>query len=256
MERIISVDIKADLGFLKKPDINESIYLTYNMLHKPALLGILGAIAGLAGYQNNDELPEHYLKLKSLKVAICPLSAERGNFQKTVIQYNNSVGYASHEEGGNLIIVEQILIKPNFRCYLLLADDNPLHEIIQVSLQRQEGEFLPYFGKNEFSLWWENYQEYNYQPFQFDSRFRISTIFMKGKQIVKEIVIKRPPPLFSKSDYEPEFAYFEELPVGFDEQLLQYQKELFVFSNFKLPKEARIENLYQLNDSDEIIQLF
>ena len=45
--KLISFDLCADMGFLKKPDINEKIYLTYNMLHKPALLGILGAIIGL-----------------------------------------------------------------------------------------------------------------------------------------------------------------------------------------------------------------
>ena len=48
-QRLISFDIQADFGFFKKPDYNDGVLLTYNMLHKPALLGILGAIIGLRG---------------------------------------------------------------------------------------------------------------------------------------------------------------------------------------------------------------
>ena len=46
-QRLISFDIQADFGFFKKPDYNDGVLLTYNMLHKPALLGILGAITAL-----------------------------------------------------------------------------------------------------------------------------------------------------------------------------------------------------------------
>lgn len=48
---LISFDLRADFGVFKKPDVNEGLQLTFNMLHRPALLGILGAIAGLEGYQ-------------------------------------------------------------------------------------------------------------------------------------------------------------------------------------------------------------
>lgn len=256
MERLISIDIKASFGFLKKPDINEGIYLTYNLLHKPGLLGILGAVAGMAGYQKKDELPEYYQELKSLKVGIRPLNTDRGIFSKTVVRFNNSVGYASHEQGGNLIVDEQILIRPSLRCYLMLEGGHASHATIGKRLAKHEAEFVPYFGKNEHALWWENFREYDCQPFQFDRNYKVSSIFMKGKQIIKDIMIHNPPALFSRSDYEPQFACFEELPVGFEEHLFQYHKELFVYSNFTLPKEAQIENLWHLKDSDEIIQLF
>ena len=36
-QRLISFDIQADFGFFKKPDYNDGVLLTYNMLHKPAL---------------------------------------------------------------------------------------------------------------------------------------------------------------------------------------------------------------------------
>jgi CRISPR-associated protein Cas5h len=67
--KVISIDLYADFGFFKKHFSNErlDLYLTFNMLHKPALLGILGAILGFAGYKKNEELPEYYVKLKDLK---------------------------------------------------------------------------------------------------------------------------------------------------------------------------------------------
>ncbi|MFQ5640706.1 MAG: type I-B CRISPR-associated protein Cas5 [bacterium] len=256
MARLISIDLKASFGFLKKPDINEGIYLTYNLLHKPGLLGILGAVAGLEGYKSKDELPEYYQKLKNLRIGIRPLNAERGIFSKTVVKYNNSVGYASREPGCILNISEQMLIHPSFRCYLMLEDGNASHVIVGDRLAKCEAEYIPYLGKNEHALSWENFREYEFQPFQFDRDFKIASIFMKGKEIIKRIMIKTPPALFSVSDYQPAFACFEELPVGFDEQLFQYHKELFVYSSFTLPKEAQIENLWHLKDSDEIIQLF
>ena len=89
MEKIISIDLKADFGFFKKPDTNDPIYLTFNMLHKPALLGILGAILGLGGFSEAKEeepkpkkgekiktiLPEYFKKLNDLKIGIKPLTA-------------------------------------------------------------------------------------------------------------------------------------------------------------------------------------
>lgn len=256
MKKLISIDLKADLGFLKKPDINEGIYLTYNMLHKPVLLGILGAVVGLEGYQTRGKLPEYYEQLKHLRVGVQPLNARKGNFLKTVVQYNNGVGYASQEIGGNLIVREQILIKPAFRCFLELDDGSVQEQKLLTSLQNNEADYVPYLGKNEFSLWWENYSEYDYEPFHFDKDFVISTIFMKSDEVIKEMVKKRIISVFATSGIVPKFMSFEELPIGFHEQLLQYEKRQFVFTNFTLSRELRLEGLYSVQGQNGLIQLF
>jgi len=256
MKKLISIDLKADLGFLKKPDINEGIYLTYNALHKPVLLGILGAIVGLEGYQVRGQLPEYYVRLKNLRVGIQPLQAPKGNFIKTVVQYNNGVGYASQEEGGNLIVKEQILIKPVFRCFLELDEDDSLQERLLESLKNGEADFVPYFGKNEFSLWWENHRKHAYEAFLFDKDYEIATIFTKSDQIVKEMVKKRIPSPFGMNGGEPKFMSFEELPIGFDEQLLQYEKRPFVYTNFTLSREFKLDGLYRVQGQNGLIQLF
>lgn len=115
-QRLISFDIQADFGFFKKPDYNDGVLLTYNMLHKPALLGILGAIIGLRGYRKKGEWPEYYQRLAALPVGIEPLEGrhEKGNFQKTIVKYTNTVGYANQD--GNLLVEESMLIRPAYRC--------------------------------------------------------------------------------------------------------------------------------------------
>jgi len=85
MQKLISIDLKADFGFFRKPDANVGINLSYNMLHKPALLGILGAIIGLEGYKELGKIPEYYEKLKDLQVGIEPLGHEKGNLQKRLL---------------------------------------------------------------------------------------------------------------------------------------------------------------------------
>ena len=179
-ERLISFDLKADFGFFKKPDINDA-YLTYNMLHKPALLGILGAIIGLKGFEQNKRLPDYYTLLKHVKIGIKPLETDNGNFLKCFIGYNNATGMASKEEGGILQVKEQTLIHPVYRCFLLLNDGNETERILYDYLKSYRAEFLPYMGKNDFSAWWENFIEYtNFSCFAYDRNYLIDSIFRKS----------------------------------------------------------------------------
>src|SRR5690606_9869896 len=116
MKRLVSIDLVADFGFLRKPDTNDGLGMSYNMLHKPGLLGILGAILGLEGYQKRGELPAFYQTLHGLKIGIAPLGDDNGNFPKTTILYTNTVGYANKD--GNLIAFENTLIKPSYRVFV------------------------------------------------------------------------------------------------------------------------------------------
>lgn len=281
MDKIISIDIKADFGFLKKPDTNDPIYLTFNMLHKPALLGILGAVLGLQGFSdakkeekkgkkktknqpvNKDELlPEYYQKLKDLKIGIQPLrfieneqnefeldKSFNGNFEKTIIKYNNGVGYANLD-GGNLIVVEQTLIRPNYRCYMLAGNDSQLYDC----LKHSKAEYLPYLGKNDFSLWWNNFSEHNFSLFHSAEDFQLSSIFIKEETLKdgkKKQVVFNPSGNFSGN----KFMYFENLPVAYNTDLMQYEYQPFAYTNWDLKQNYKVDNLYKLS-SDEIIQLF
>jgi len=261
--KLISVDLWAQFGFLKKPDTNEGIYLTYNCLHKPALLGILGGIIGLDGYAqaydvNKEMFPEYYQKLKALKVGIQPLESAKGNFQKTVIKYNNSVGYANLD-GGTLNVSEQTLLRPAYRIFLLLNTDQLVESQLYHSLKLGEAVFIPYLGKNDFQLWWEGFSEYgfesNHQPRE---SYRVETLFIKKEgTTIRESAENTRAAIFdfSQSTSSNFFIYFEQLPIEFDEHIKHYRKESFVFTDKNLKKDYLLDNLYLLKPSNTVVQL-
>lgn len=264
MVTLVSINIKSDFGFLKKPDTNDPIYLTFNMLHKPCLLGILGAIVGEKGFQNYGVMPEYYQKLKGIKVSIAPLKEngktyhENGNFTKTVIKYNNTTGLASEEESGNLMITEQTLVAPAFKCWILLNLESEIEAKLFNFLKENKAEYLPYLGKNEFSLWWDNFNEYEYEPFYPSEEFQINSLFIK-EETVKEGKIKARfiPGILSMS--EKKFIYFERLPIGYIESpLFQYEYKDFAFTNCDLREDYVLPESYPLYrlSNNEIIQLF
>ena len=121
-------------AFFKKPEVNAYYYFTYSQIHKIALMGMFGAILGYGGYAQKNwqimkkgqeiavEYPEFYEKLHELKISIVPKN-ERGYIPKKVQIFNNSVGYASEEQGGNLIIKEQWLENPEWDIYVLIDCD-------------------------------------------------------------------------------------------------------------------------------------
>lgn len=273
MNKIISFDLFADFGFFKKPFSNEKLdlYLTFNMMHKPALLGILGAILGLKGYEKYSKLPEYYKELKSLKIGIEPIEInqktgkpfhEKGIFPKTTIKFNNSVGYANKQNGinCNLIINEQVILSPAYRCYVLL--DGSIELSLQAKLEEYlvngYAEYLPYFGKNEFSCWWEkdSLKEYSFEVPNSKNVFSVSSIFYLPEITLKESQSN----LFDFFSTQNPFAYFERLPIDFIkvEDSYQYQIEKFVYSNFQIKAETQIENLYSVKNESEskYVQLF
>ena len=255
MKKIISFDLYADMGFLKKPDINEKIYLTYNMLHKPCVLGILGAIAGLQGFTKNNELPEYYKKLKDIPIGIKPIGkgCEQGNFMKNVTTYTNTIGFANAD--GNLIVSEQTLINPAYRIFLLLNLEKKEEQTIYNCIKQQEAEFIPYLGKNDFSAWWykEDVKEYSYKKFEGGEDFQIETVFIKKDPLVDNIVEHQARFRNNLSFLNGSFMYFEKLPTSYNEKLYQYNYADFAYTDWRLSKDSFLENLYKIDDL--IIQL-
>lgn len=259
-EHLLSFDLRADFACFKKPDVNEGIILTFNCLHKPALLGILGAIAGLRGYSRKGEFPEYYQAFKKLPISIEPLEGfhEKGNFNKTVIKYTNTVGYANAD--GNLIVTEQTLIRPGYRCYVILDDGVKEQAVLFERLKNGETTYLPYLGKNEFSAWWDkaSVKEYKYAAFKAAEDFKISSLFIRQYPLLSQKVTPKFSPSLRTITNVSSFLYFERLPVGFDESLLRYELAEFAFTDWTLKGDSVIENLFRIeaDDQTKIIQLF
>lgn len=273
MKKLISIDIFADFGMLKKPDTNEPVYLTFNMLHKPALLGILGAVTGLSGFKEKGVLPEYYLAFEDLNVGIQPLSEnskgeivnENGNFQKTVLKYNNSTGFAnkSGKNGATLNIEEQFLIAPAYRCYFLFELENETHKKADENLSKYYAEYLPYLGKNEFSVWWESYTEYKFSEFKpaIDESFKINSIYIKSeplKDAKDDSELLNFDPVFDDTPEGFTFSYFERLPVSYidiGKKNYQYDYANFAFTDWALKQKNENSNLL-LKTKNGIIQVF
>ncbi len=255
MQKLISIDLKADFGFFRKPDVNNTVNLSYNMLHKPALLGIFGAIIGLEGYKEKGKMPTYFDALKSVKIGVEPLLHEKGNYQKTSIKYSNTVGYANN--GSTYLTEEATLIKPAYRVYALLDLEDENHTLLYENLQEGKAEFLPYFGKNEFVAWWEkeSFVEYDFDVIEKPLEdIKIKTLFLK-QDIVKE---NKATPIFNFMtfmDEETPFMYFERLPKGFDTTLFQYKIGDYALTTFQLKQSIGIDNLYFLNQKLYYVQL-
>lgn len=255
MKTVISFDLYADMGFLKKPDINEKIYLTYNILHKPCLLGILGAIIGLKGFSKNNEFPEYYNKLKDIPLGVKPIGegCERGNFNKNVITYTNTIGFANTD--GNLIISEQTLIHPAYRIFLLLNLEKKDEKTLYNRIWKQEAKFIPYLGKNDYTAWWnkEDVKEYSFQEFKGNEEFQIDTVFIKEDPLINQVVEHQATFRNNLSFLNGTFMYFEKLPISYNSELFQYNYADFAFTDWRISKDSILSNLYRVDNL--IVQL-
>ncbi|MEQ1746969.1 MAG: type I-B CRISPR-associated protein Cas5b [Saprospiraceae bacterium] len=281
---LISFDLRAGFGVFKKPDVNEGLQLTFNLLHKPALLGILGAIAGLEGYQRRGVFPDYYTKLGDLRVGVEPLDHDKGNFTKTVIKYTNTVGYANAD--GNLIITEQTLRCPAYRCYLMLDLDDEVQALLHDRIRTGEADYLPYFGKNECSAWWDvdAVKAYEFEPFQADADFRVDSLFVRKGSVREEKADLDFDIDLGKMVNAATYIYFERLPIDFfvgdlpeaenpdlfsdagaeprkakPLKFVQYELAEFVFTDCTFRKGSKMPLFLQIKSPGEqskIIQLF
>lgn len=255
--KLISFDLHSDFAFFRKPETNATINLSYNIIHKPALLGIFGAIVGLEGYKEKGKLPEYYERLRNVKVGVQPLNHNQGNYAKINIKYSNTTGYAN--SSNNFLTEELAIINPVYRVYILLNFENEYENQLYENIKNAKSEFIPYFGKNEFTAWWdkESYRDYQFSeaaPITNDSVL-IKTLFKK------EINVRdnREAPIIDLLTFdfseEQSFIYFERLPEDFDLDLLQYQQAEFAYSNFRIKNASQLSNLYYLKDLDAYVQL-
>lgn len=244
----LKFNLSGKTAIFKRPDVNVHCLFSYSHIHKPALLGILGAICGFGGYnqqkayndkclteKRKDEMldyPEFYEKLKDIKVAIIP---KEPTFTTKKQKFNNSVGYASKEEGGNLIVVEQWLENPSWEIYILL-DGSEVTENLKHRFLNREFVYIPYLGKNDHFANITDIEIVELENIQNCKKIN-SLIF--AKYINKAV---------ESDDDEDEtpFKYMEHLPIALDKEDNQYKLEKFVFTNLDVTLNS-FEEVYSCN---------
>lgn len=233
-EQAVKFTLKGKTAFFKQPDVNSYGYFTYGQIHKIALLGIFGSILGLKGYNQQEkkkQFPEFYEKLKEIKISIIP---KMSYIPKSLQVFNNSVGYASKEEGGNLIVKEQWLVNPEWTIYLKINDENQILKELKERILNYRFVFHPYLGKNDHFATIENTEVVDLTICERPENIGwINSIFPSG--VIKKVKKPRKPNIFK---------YEEFLPVGLSSQTNHYEYEKLCFTNndVELCKEVKFYN--------------
>ena len=222
---ILKFTLSGKQAMFKKPDVNSVHYYTYGQIHKPALIGLFGAVLGYGGYSQmkaSDVYPQYYQNLKGLQVSISP-NADTGYFSKKIICFNNSVGYASREQGGNMIVKEQWLEEPSWDIFVLLDCDEAKR--LAECLLEKKCSYMPYLGKNDHPA--DISHVMTAEGRISASPDSLDCLFPKNKAVIDVGA-----DLFD--GVENPFKYEEALPVGLDSDTNQYLMEKFVFTNMTL----------------------
>lgn len=241
---VIKFTLEGKFGFFKKPDVNSYLYFTYGNIHKVALLGIFGAILGYKGYnqmsftqkykkdfngllENKESCyPEFYEKLNHLKVGINPKEV---SINKKVQVFNNSVGYASKEQGGNLIVKEQWLENPSWDIYIAIEDEEGRK--LAKALMDRSFVYIPYLGKNDHLADIKNVELIS-EAKEVNSSCTIDSLFIKDDfQIVKNEEFDE----FAESEDDILiFKYEEKLPTSLEETTNKYEFKSVIYTNANL----------------------
>lgn len=243
----ISFRLSGKTACFRKPDVNQYAYFTYNNIHKPALLGLLGAVIGLGGHtqlynanrgkkpnqlEYNQGYPEFYEKLQHLNVSIVPL-APHGYFSKKIQVFNNSVGYANGMVSGtsekalkervdssNLVVREQWLENPAWQI-LILDDGSDIYGKITEYLLDAKSVFIPYLGKNDHPA---NIDEVQNIELHEPNNNYINSLFIKDFEKLDG---------WAKENETP-FLFQEISPMRFQKEYHFYEYESLVFTNYEL----------------------
>lgn len=247
---ILKFTLSGKTAFFKKPDVNSNYYFTYGHIHKVALLGILGAVMGYGGYNqqvrdNKKVYPEFYEKLKNVKISIVPEQedlvsnqekyvptrnrVQKGYFNKKIQTFNNTVGYANAD--GNLIVREQWLEEPCWNIYLMLQ--GVVEEDIANQILSSKTKFIPYLGKNDHMATISKAEIMKLENLTLSHGFRIDSLFIK--EGIEAFVDEGSDDfLFFDRNVESTFKYEERLPIALEESTNQYITKPFVYTNGKV----------------------
>ena len=238
--KALKFTLSGDSAFFKDNVIN-TVDLTYGNIHRVALLGIFGAILGYGGYSKQNDMlkkknkkmpdyPEFYEKLKDIKISIVS-NGKNGYFNKKLQTFNNSVGYASKEEGGNLIVKQFWLENPSWDIYILLDCDEA--KKIADYIQNRKAIYLPYLGSNDHLA-----NIMDVETIDIEEKMSSEDETIEILSMVKDSDIsEKKKNLFSidkNSIRDDIYKYSEYLPVTLSKELNQYEKEKMTITNMSV----------------------
>lgn len=261
--------LSGKTAIFKKPDVNSYIYFTYGNVHKVALLGMFGAILGYGGYAQmsgpvkslkqgklSESYPEFYKCLKDLNISILPaLEYEKRMIPKKIQSYNNSTGYASNEQGGNLIVKEQWLENPKWEICVLLDCEEAIK--IKDALLARKCVYPPYLGKNDHPADIKNVRVESAEKVDF-SLGKVNCLVPKDMMDIAVLDYDDYDDLSDNEDMEDFFnnggvKYVEALPYYLDSWTNNYILRTFLYTNQLVRPQGKEVCVYHLPDKKKIV---
>ncbi|WP_432627812.1 type I-B CRISPR-associated protein Cas5b [Brotaphodocola sp.] len=283
---ILRFSLSGSTACFHKPEVNTYFYFTYGNIHKIALLGMFGAILGYDGHNQmkgygkerrqgklSEGFPDFYEKLKDLHISVLPVYPH-GLIPKKIQNFNNSVGYASKEQGGNWIIKEQWLENPSWEIAVLI--DSPEAEKLKSAICENRCVYYPYLGKNDHmadikNVRLEEANDVEFSQGQLNCFVPIESVKVLDLDLddIEELLEeqwenleKNNPELLEDLDEKVwikkkkedigSFKYREALPYSLDSWTNLYQLKTFLYTNYYLEMTDK-QPVYQLSDGKNIV---
>ncbi|MDD2980686.1 MAG: type I-B CRISPR-associated protein Cas5, partial [Hespellia sp.] len=168
----------------------------------------------------------------------------KGFIHKKIQSFNNSVGYASKEQGGNLITKEQWLEDPKWEICVLI--DSEEAEKIKYAVCNQKCIFYPYLGKNDHPATIESVIVEKAKTIAFD-RGRLDCLAKSDDVEVADLDFDEQEELDAFSS----FKYVEALPYEMDDWINNYILKTFLYTD--VPVEVLNVPVYELEDGKRIV---
>jgi len=219
---------------------------TYYIPPKSTILGLLGSLIGLDGYNKKDEKssdandPEFLKKLSKIYLYIKVNNYKKLN--KINVKYNSLNSFSNNTtKDPNVIMQEEILCNPDYEIGLVLDDSLDLHKNIINNIKNNVSEYHLYLGKNEF------FANINFIGlFNFKYLDEINSDFInKNNSIVIDSIFPIPENLKVTGQQVGYFAY------KLDESFRYLHKKIIF--NHKMSIKLYVDNNLKKNDGKLII---
>lgn len=225
---VLKFNLRGLGAVFTRPYVN-SIYLTYNHIHKIALLGLMGAVIGIEKDHNKTKqgFPTFYEKLNNIEVSIVPkldvFPIKTNRITETSGMFNKN--------GTNYVAIYNELVRPSWDIYIINRNKNKYFDTIKDNILNNKSIYLPYLGKNHFHATISNVsicdgKEVNYQDVE-----NIDSLFVSDNIDLIEI------------DKVDRVYYEEYLPVELNNITNHYIEKRVLFTNNKVNITTEMKNL-------------
>ncbi len=139
---VISFELKSSFAFFNMRD-NKEHNDTYQCIHPPCVLGILGSIIGLKGYKDFNGKLEYLEALRGVKINIEILNK---TLDTTRVRFSDTTKVLMKKAA---LFSENCLVSPHYRIRILL-DDSEASKKLKIFLLSGKSVFNQYLGRAEF----------------------------------------------------------------------------------------------------------